>query len=509
MDSPRIIVVGGGIAGLTAALHLAERGLRPLVLEADERCGGRLKGGPDVELEHGGQTWRFGAEHGVHGIWSPYRNLQAMWTRHRIRPVLVPARDEEWVLGVGRMVRRARVGSAIRDSWMPAPLHYLGMFARPRFLTLLTLPDIFAMGAVLGSLLAALSIDPLDEGQPLAGMTLTDFCRGWSPTLVAFFAGLARNAFPENPKDMPASGFVAFLRFYTLMRRDAWAFSYLPTNGGTCVIEPMAAVLHQQGGHVVNGARVTRLDQSPDGWCVMWQQDGEAHTRHASHVVVALDAPSAGALLCSSPDTAEQASRLHLPSGRRTAIVRLWFDVEPRASQAEAGILTGDFTLHNFFWLHRIYDEYVRWNRATGGSAIEAHIYGPAEWLEKPAAIVLAQAMLDVYRAWPELKEHLIHSTLACNEATHTLFQVGLPDEHLGVATPWPRLLCCGDWVRDRNPAMFLERACVTGIKAANAALADLGLEEWPVLAYPQPEWLARQVSRGMFGIRKSMRRRR
>lgn len=41
-NQPNVIVVGGGLAGLGAALRLQDRGLRPLVLEAEDRVGGRM-----------------------------------------------------------------------------------------------------------------------------------------------------------------------------------------------------------------------------------------------------------------------------------------------------------------------------------------------------------------------------------------------------------------------------------------------------------------------------------
>ena len=91
-----VIIIGGGVAGLTAALHLAERGLKPLILEADERVGGRLSGREEIQIK----DWRFPSEHGVHGIWSSYLNLKSMLRRHEIISELVRARDEQWIYRV-------------------------------------------------------------------------------------------------------------------------------------------------------------------------------------------------------------------------------------------------------------------------------------------------------------------------------------------------------------------------------------------------------------------------
>ncbi|MEL6141545.1 MAG: NAD(P)/FAD-dependent oxidoreductase [Bacteroidota bacterium] len=41
--SPKVVIIGAGVAGLIAAHHLEEAGLSPLVLEATDRPGGRLK----------------------------------------------------------------------------------------------------------------------------------------------------------------------------------------------------------------------------------------------------------------------------------------------------------------------------------------------------------------------------------------------------------------------------------------------------------------------------------
>jgi isorenieratene synthase len=485
-----VIVIGGGLAGLSAALHLAERGLKPLVLEADPRfIGGRLAGGGEIEV----QGWRFRLEHGVHGIWSQYRNLQSMLARHHLRPVFTPSQEELWIYRDHHGTRAASVGSAIRYSIFPAPLHYVQLFLRARFWWMLDLRDLSRMFHVWSLLIMSVGIDPFREDQPMEGLTLSDFVKNWTPAIRAFFIGLARSGFSTHAEEIPLSGFLAFLRFYTILRRDAWTFSYLPEDGGTSVIEPLGNKVRELGGEIRLGEKVSRLEGGP-----IWKIRCQEETFSAKHIILAVEAGAAASLVKSSFGENDY----YFPRSLSNSIVRLWFDRAPKPGP-ESGMFTGDFVMQNFFWLDRIYASYRKWNKATGGSAIEVHIYGPQEILKKADAALLAQVITEFYQVYPELRGHLIYQHLQRNAATHTLPSLGSKEHHLGIETRWSNLFCAGDWVRDPMPSFFLERACATGIKAANAVLRSHGLAPWPLVDYMPPEPFVGWIEKLMVAGRK------
>jgi isorenieratene synthase len=428
-----------------------------------------------------------------------------MLARHNLRPVFVPAQEENWIYKADSFMNVAPVGSVIRRAFIPPPLHYLQLFLRGRFLWMLDIRDWASLFSVWAGLVMAVGIDPFAEDQPMEGMTLGDMTRRWSPALRSFFLGLARNGLSTHPDEVPIAGFIAFLRFYTLLRRDAWMFSYLPEDGGTSICEPLAARVRELGGSVRLGSRVKRIVREAESWRVMWETTEGEESALVKDVILATDANNAKKILCAS--FGESVNDLFFPRALSNAVIRLWFDIQPRKT-AEAGIFTGDFTIHNYFWLDRISNPFRRWARETKGSALEVHVYGPPEILAQPDAVLLAQAIQDVQQAWPELRDHRIGQHLQRNLETHTLPALGPKDKHLGIETPWQNLFCAGDWVRHPAPAFFLERACLTGIEAANAVLTRRGLRPWALLNYLPAEPFVAWIERLMRAGRKKRRQR-
>ncbi len=489
------IIVGGGIAGLTAALHLAERGLKPLILEAGERVGGRLSGREDILVNE----YCFPNEHGVHGIWSSYVNLKSMLQRHDILPQLVPAKEEQWIYRSGNFIGRAPIGSVIRNSKLPAPFHYIQLLLLPQVWWMFDIRDWASLLNVWSTLTMAIGVDPFVEDQPLEGLTFGEALKRWGPAMRSLFFGLTRNGLSTDPDKVPLAGFLAFLRFYTLMRRDAWKFDYLP-NGGGEVCESLLAKIRQLGGEISLLSRVTRVEKS-GGWIAHFTQDGLAESVNSLFLILASDSPAAESIIKSSFPS----DRFFFPHGLAHAVIRLWFDTEPRRSP-EAGIFSGDFVMHNFFWLHKIYDPYRNWHDQTSGSCIEIHVYGPQKVIAQTDAMLVTNVLTDFYRAFPELKGHLIKPYIQRNAATHTLPALGARGTHLGIETPWENLFCAGDWVRHETPAFFLERACVTGLEAANRVLALSHKETYAIRKHPSPEPLAAWIESLMIRGRQKRR---
>ena len=99
-DSDQIIVIGAGAAGLMAARELGRAGKKVTILEARDRCGGRIHPLPAREF---GYPADGGAEF-IHG--------EAPVTRASLREAglsLIPVRGTRWNVEQGAFSRRNQV----------------------------------------------------------------------------------------------------------------------------------------------------------------------------------------------------------------------------------------------------------------------------------------------------------------------------------------------------------------------------------------------------------------
>jgi carotenoid phi-ring synthase / carotenoid chi-ring synthase len=502
-DSFPVVIIGAGLAGLVAAAHLAEKGIPAIVLEASAKwAGGRLCGGEDDTFEHENHIWSFKPDHGVHAVWGNYVNLRATLERFTATE-LRPSQGEEWINRWGREVRVFEAGSTVRKGWLPAPFHYLQLLFRPRFWLTINPLDFLSLPGVLFSILWTVGFDPFAERIALDGLMLSDYFRGWTPNLRATFTGLAKNLLAAPADKISLTAFIAALRFYTMLRKDAWTVEYFPGNSDDTLIQPLIDTIEQHGGQIRYGAAAHKLEREEDRWRIVIEDDQIRGLRslYANHVILALHAPGAQRLLTQSPDTASQALKLQFPTALRTTVVRLWFSRQPRTG-ASGGMCTGDFQIDNFFWLHQLYDEFADW-KAQGGSAVEVHIYGTEKLLDQPEQNLLILAVNEIQHAFPELKGTFVHGVVRRNSRTHT--QLRIPTrESLQLETPWLDIYACGDWIGYDTPSLWMERATTTGIAAANAVLADHGLEPYQLPKLKTPEFLVGALAALTRSIRRA-----
>lgn len=498
-----VVVIGGGLAGLTAALHLADRGLSPLVIEADHKwAGGRLCGGdPDV-FEHQGRTWQFPSEHGAHALWGGYHNMRAMLKRF-LHVKLLESSGEEWINRWGNEVRAIEAGNAIRSRWIPAPFHYLQLLFRPRFWGTITPLDFLSLPGFVLSLLWTLGFDPLKEKIDLPGLMLKEYFRGWTPNLKATFTGLGNSLLAANKEAIHLTAFIAAIRFYTMLRRDDWKLEYLSGNADDALIRPMLNGIEERGGGIQFGWRAGKIEKSERGWKLRVEDTRRGITRtiEAATVILAVPPLAGQKLLTESPSLGEETLKMRFPRGVENAAVRLWFDASPRKG-SPGGMFTGDFKVDNFFWLHRLHEEFAAWHTEVGGSAIEVHIYGREEMLKLPDRMIVIQATHEVQLAFPELRNHFVYGAVRHNGNTHTEFIVPTA-KSLHVKTPWEGIYACGDWIGYETPALWMERCTVTGIAAANHVLERFGLTAYEILPPSKPELLPRLLG----GLIKILRR--
>lgn len=462
---PRAVVVGGGIAGLTAATGLAERGVEVDVVEREPYLGGRVGGWAD-DVDGVGAA---AMNRGFHAFFRQYYNLRDLL--RRVDPqlsMLIPVEDYPLIDGQGRR-------DTFRGLPQTPPFNAVAFALRsPTF----RLRDLARLNARAAAPLATVSVpdiydrlDHVDADQFLRDINFPEAARHLA------FEVFSRSFFAQPP-DLSAAELATMFHIYFLGSSEGLVFDVANDNFDVALWNPLRRYLEGRGVRFHTGVSVTAVEPGFTVHC----DSGQALS--ADGVVLATDVTGLRGIVAGSAELGDDAWRSAV-DGLGTAppflVHRIWLD-RPVAPDRPAFLGTGGLTpLDNVSVLERYERQAADWARRTNGSVVELHSYAVTDTSEELPRQLLAR----LHAIFPETAQADIVGERLLLRGDCPRFAPGDFAVRPTVGTPVDGLALAGDGIRIDLPVALMERAATTGWAAANRLLAHFGVAGHAVTTVP------------------------
>ncbi|CAN5454922.1 NAD(P)/FAD-dependent oxidoreductase [soil metagenome] len=454
---PRVVVVGGGIAGLAAATGLAERGVAVHIVESRDYLGGRVGGWSDT-VAGGSET---AMNRGFHAFFRQYYNLRNLLRRGDPHLSALTAVDDYPLIdGMGRR-------DTFRGLPKTPPLNALAFALRsPTF----RLRDLIRMDAKAAAPLAAVSV-PRTYGQ-LDHQDAETFLRDINfpePARHLAFEVFARSFF-ARPEYLSAAELVSMFHIYFLGSSEGLIFDVANSNFDVALWNPLRNYLEDRDVRVHTGLSVDAVTTETD--VRLTCTTGEQFSADA--VVLATDVTGLQHIVAESElgDTDWRGRVADLRTAPPFVVLRLWLDRPVRGDRAPFVGTGGRPPLDNVSVLERYEREAAQWAARTGGSVVELHAYSVTEDDERVRDALIGR-LHDLY---PETAHSTIVEERLIRRQDCPRFAPGDFAGRPTVTTPDPRIVLAGDGIRLDLPVALMERAATTGFVAANQLLSRFGL---------------------------------
>ncbi|WP_241841775.1 hydroxysqualene dehydroxylase HpnE, partial [Pseudofrankia sp. BMG5.36] len=483
---PRVAVVGGGLAGLAAALMAADGGAEVVLLETRPRLGGAT-----ASFDRKG-LWVDTGQHVFMRCCTAYRGfLGRLGVEHLT--TLQPRLDVEVLLG-DRPGERARLRRT--KARLPAPLHLA-----PALLGYKALP----VGQRVSAALAALQIGRLDQRSPKVdgasfGGWLATHRQGavatealWELLTVATLNAPAAEASLALAAKVVRSGL--------LERADAadigWADVPLQQLHG----EAAAKALADLGADVRTSVKVRQITRTDTGYELSitsgGTERGDSDVLTADAVVLAVPPPAAAALL--PPGAHPDPASLEGLGASPIVNIHMIFDRQ---------VMDRPFLAATGSPVQWIFDRTGPSGLAAAGVAPPGSQYlalsqsAAAPWVDRPAAELGAEFVAETRRILPAARDAELVEVFVTRERTATFQQApGSLALRAAAKTGLPGFALAGAWTDTGWPAT-MEGAVRSGLAAARETLAGVGVHVGELeTASGDVAWPRLNVARARTGV--------
>ncbi len=441
-SSKRVVVIGGGLAGLSAGCALADTGFQVTLLERRPYIGGRAS---SYEHPATGEV----VDNCQHVLLGCCTNLIDLYRRFGAEEKIRWFDQLTFVEPGGRR-------SVISPSFLPAPLHTAPSFLRASSLS------IFDKLAISRAMLALMGAIPPDTEESFLswlrrhGQTQAAINRLWNVVLVSAL---------NEDLDRVSVRYGAQVFRESFLKSAAAGRMGIPTVPLSELYSLGADYIRARGGEVRLRASVESLEVLPESVLALLN-GGE--TVSAEMAVLAVPFNNVAKLKI-TPESifaklCEQAG--HFESSPITGI-HLWFDRE--ITELEHAVLL-DRTIQWMFHKSKLLSRHQHnGTQPSQGSYIELVVSASRSLIDKSKAEVVDLAIAELAEFFPSVREARLVKSAVIKEFHATYSVLPMSDQYRPAAqTESPRLFLAGDWTATGWPAT-MEGAVRSGYMAAEA----------------------------------------
>jgi squalene-associated FAD-dependent desaturase len=448
MSSKRVIVIGGGLAGLSAGVVLAEAGYRVTLLEKRPFLGGRATSYVLPNGEH--------VDNCQHITLGCCTNLADFYRRAGATSKIRFYDRLEFSSADGRR-------GILRGSSLPAPLHLAFSFLK---FPLLNWADKRAIGKLLMHIARSGGRPTELAAQNGVPMSMLDWLRRHNQTEQAisrFWGAVLISALDEQLDRTDAQyGVDVFWKAF-IANRTGYKFG-VPTVALGDLYEGCRAALEKCGGEVRFRAPVRRLEVSDGAACGVGLEGGDV--LHGDHYVSAVPHSELPGMLPPEIAVGEPAfantSKLHTSP---ITGIHLWFD---RQVMKEPYLALLDMTTQWIFNKTLLFGSESA-AETGGGQYLQLVVSASYSLVQKSRQEIVDECLAEVRRVLPAAREaSLVKSTVIKETAATFSPEPGCDRWRPSAVSPIRHLFLAGDWTATGWPAT-MEGAVRSGYLAAEA----------------------------------------
>ena len=469
-EEKSVLIIGAGLAGLSAALELAERKYKVTVRDAMPNVGGKLA--VRQETNAAGTFW---VEHGLHMWFENYHVLRNIRDRLGVNANFRPYNAVEFKF-------KDYEKEVIKSEPPVYPLNLMNILKNSPNMNFLD------AAGTLNTIREVLFFNHKTNYIRLDDITFADLAkqRKVNKKFYDIVMEPAASVTLNDPNKISAAEMCLYMHLYFLSHPKAFNREVTTTDHYNGLLRPWVERLKSFGTKIELSKPVSGLEFHEDK-----ARGVVGESKKYDYVVLATDVGATQKILAGSvahDDNAEillnklKATVAPLKIAPTYKVLRVWFDKKPSDEIPDCLETPQHRPINLLARFDLLEEESRRWSQKTGGSVIEFHLYTTPELVGLKDDEVWPAIRNTVLDIMPEMADANVIASSVGSYHNFTSFECGQgslrPSSTEPQALGIDNLSFAGDWLKTDYPSALMERAVCTGREAANSICIADGVRE-------------------------------